>query len=193
MRMRSVLQLLFLVLFISVGYTTERPNIILILADDLGWADTTLYGQTELYETPNLERLAARGMTFNRAYSSHPLCSPTRSSILSGQNPARTGFTTPGGHTKEVRYTPAARPSGSPSQKSNVVQSSTRLDPAMPTLGKLLKEAGYTTAHFGKWHLGDGLHSALEFGFDVDQLQRPWPGSHLPGTVDHSRPRRRTR
>ncbi|MCL4168458.1 UNVERIFIED_CONTAM: hypothetical protein GTU68_009294, partial [Idotea baltica] len=60
-----------------------QPNIVLILADDLGWSDTTLYGQTELYETPNLERLAARGVTFNNAYSSHPLCSPTRSSILS--------------------------------------------------------------------------------------------------------------
>ncbi|MEI8206920.1 MAG: sulfatase-like hydrolase/transferase, partial [Kiritimatiellales bacterium] len=52
-------------------------NVVLILADDLGWADTTLYSKTSLYETPNLERLAARGVTFNRAYSASPLCSPT--------------------------------------------------------------------------------------------------------------------
>ena len=56
----------------------ERPNIVLILADDLGWADTTLYGKTSLYETPNLERLAARGMTFSNAYAASPICSPTR-------------------------------------------------------------------------------------------------------------------
>ena len=155
-----------------------QPNIVLILADDLGWSDTTLYGQTELYETPNLERLAARGVTFNNAYSSHPLCSPTRSSILSGQNPARTGFTTPGGHTKEVRYAPAAKTSAAPHQKSNVVQSSTRLDPAMPTLATVLRDAGYATGHFGKWHLGDAPHSALEFGFDVDipNYNGPGPG-----------------
>ena len=65
-------------------------NIVFILADDLGWADTTLYGHTRLYETPNLQRLALRGMTFHRAYSASPLCSPTRSSILTGRNPART-------------------------------------------------------------------------------------------------------
>ncbi|MCL4147695.1 UNVERIFIED_CONTAM: hypothetical protein GTU68_021993, partial [Idotea baltica] len=57
-------------------------NVVFILADDLGWADVTLYGKTKLYETPNLERLAARGVTFNRAYAASPLCSPTRASIL---------------------------------------------------------------------------------------------------------------
>ncbi|MGB0258313.1 MAG: sulfatase-like hydrolase/transferase, partial [Coraliomargarita sp.] len=60
-------------------------NLIFILADDLGWADTTLYGHTKLYPTPNIERLAERGMTFNRAYSNSPLCSPTRASLLTGQ------------------------------------------------------------------------------------------------------------
>jgi arylsulfatase A-like enzyme len=176
----SILSLFPLLLLASslLADAQEKPNILLILADDLGWADTTLYGETELYETPNIERLAARGMTFTNAYSSHPLCSPTRSSILSGQNPARTGFTTPGGHTKDVRYNPVARASGPPHQKSNVVQSSTRLDPNMPTLATVLKKASYSTAHFGKWHLGDGPHSALEFGFDVDipNYNGPGPG-----------------
>ena len=69
---------------------SQNKNIVLILADDLGWADTTLYGKTSLYETPNIERLAARGMTFWNAYAS-PICSPTRASIMTGQNPARMG------------------------------------------------------------------------------------------------------
>jgi len=76
------------------------PNIIFILADDLGWADTTLYGHTKLYQTPNIERLAKRGMTFTRAYSNSPLCSPTRASLLTGQTPARHGSTRPEHHLK---------------------------------------------------------------------------------------------
>jgi hypothetical protein len=69
----------------------NRPNVLFILADDLGWSDTTLFGTTTFYKTPNIERLATRGMTFTRAYSSSPLCSPTRASILTGLSPARHG------------------------------------------------------------------------------------------------------
>ena len=89
-----------LVLFLSstvFSWAKPAKNLILILADDLGWADTTLYGKTSLYETPNIERLAKRGMTFSNAYSS-PICSPTRASILTGQNPARHGMTSPAAH-----------------------------------------------------------------------------------------------
>ncbi len=67
------------------GFAAEpapRPNIIFILDDDLGWSDTTLYGTTKFYQTPNLERLVKRGMLFTRAYSASPLCSPTRASLL---------------------------------------------------------------------------------------------------------------
>ncbi len=63
---------------------SESPNIVFLLADDLGWSDTTPYG-SEFYETPNIERLAARGMRFTQAYAASPLCSPTRASILTGQ------------------------------------------------------------------------------------------------------------
>ena len=72
-----------------------KPNIVFILADDLGWSDTTLYGTTKFYETPNIERLAQRGMTFRNAYAANPLCSPTRASIMTGLYPARIGITTP--------------------------------------------------------------------------------------------------
>ncbi|MBU3666849.1 MAG: N-acetylgalactosamine 6-sulfate sulfatase, partial [Chthoniobacterales bacterium] len=60
----------------------DKPNVVLILADDLGWSDTTLFGKTKLYQTPNIDRLAKRGMTFTRAYAASPLCSPTRASIM---------------------------------------------------------------------------------------------------------------
>ena len=80
----------------------ERPNLVFILADDLGWSDTTLYGTTRFYETPNIERLAKRGVLFTNAYTAHPLCSPTRSSIMTGLEPARTGFISAAGHLPGV-------------------------------------------------------------------------------------------
>ena len=167
-KMKSVFSLLSLLL-VATTAAAERPkNIVLILADDLGWADTTLYGKTSLYETPNIERLAARGMTFTNAYAASPICSPTRASIMSGQNPARHGMTTPSAHVPDVRFEPIASASGLPHQKCTNVRSATRLKPSLPTLGKVLKKAGYATAHFGKWHLGREPHSPLELGFDVD-------------------------
>ena len=85
--------LFFLAVLSWLGFTPgdeKQPmNVVFILADDLGWSDVTLYGNTDYYETPNLERLAARGLTFTRAYAASPLCSPTRASIMTGQTPAR--------------------------------------------------------------------------------------------------------
>jgi len=151
-------------------------NVIFILADDLGWADTTLYGHTKLYQTPNLERLALRGMTFTRAYANSPLCSPTRASIMTGQTPARHGSTAPQHHTKAVRMQASVAKSAPPGNKALLTQSVTRLDTAYPSLAKLLKAQGYATAHFGKWHLGPEPYSPLEHGFDVDVPHHPGPG-----------------
>ena len=67
------------------------PNVVFILADDLGWTDLGCYGST-FYKTPNIDRLAERGISFSNAYSANPYCSPTRASILTGLYPARTGF-----------------------------------------------------------------------------------------------------
>ncbi|MDP7636937.1 MAG: sulfatase-like hydrolase/transferase, partial [Phycisphaerae bacterium] len=155
---------------------TRPMNVIFILADDLGWSDTTLYGNTSLYKTPNIERLAKRGMTFTRAYSNSPLCSPTRASILTGQTPARHGSTAPAHHTKVVRMKASVRPSAPGSKKAIETNTVTRLDTAFPTLGKLMKTAGYKTAHFGKWHLGPEPYSPLQHGFDVDIPHHPGPG-----------------
>jgi arylsulfatase A-like enzyme len=81
-----------------VAHAADKPNIVFILADDLGWTDLGCYGSS-FYETPNLDRLAKEGMRFTQAYAACPVCSPTRASLLSGQYPARVGVTDyiPGG------------------------------------------------------------------------------------------------
>lgn len=172
---KNILALMAVLISSVTSAAEKQPNILLILADDLGWADTTLYGKTSLYETPNIQRLADRGMVFTNAYS-NPICSPTRASIISGQNAARHGMTQPAGHLADVRLKAEETDRGRPEQKSTNVRSATRIDPAMPTLGTVLRNAGYATAHFGKWHLGKSPYSPLEFGFDIDL-----PHWHGPG------------
>jgi len=152
----------------------DKPNILLILADDLGARDLGCFGST-FYETPNLDRLAARGVRLTNAYSASPLCSPTRSSILTGQHPARTGITAPACHLPKVELT--KRLVIGP-ERVHLANSVTRLKPGYFTLAESLKAAGYATAHFGKWHLGHNLaptdaYEPRDQGFDVD-----WP--HVP-------------
>jgi arylsulfatase A-like enzyme len=167
---------LIFVQFSARAQSSEKMNVVFILADDLGWSDVTLYGKTKYYETPNIERLAARGLIFDRAYSASPLCSPTRGSILTGQTPARNGITAPNCHLKEVLLKAVCPENSSPGNKSIVCKSATRLDSSLPTLAKLIKENGYSTAHFGKWHLGHEPYSPLEHGFDVDIPHWAGPG-----------------
>lgn len=155
---------------------SERPNVLFILADDLGWSDTTLYGNTRFHQTPHLERLAARGMTFTRAYSASPLCSPTRSAILTGLSPARTGITTPNCHVAEEVLAASPGKAAPPSKKSIAPAPPTRLKREYCTLAETLRDAGYATGHFGKWHLGPEPFSPLEQGFDVDVPHHPGPG-----------------
>lgn len=118
------------------------PNIIFILADDLGWADLPTYGNP-FNEAPNIERLAREGMTFTNAYAAAPVCSPTRASLQSGQYPARVGIIDflPGHWRPYEKLTPA----------TNRTQ---YLPLDITTMGEALKKAGYTTGYFGKWHLG---------------------------------------
>jgi len=151
-------------------------NILFILADDLGWSDTTLYGMTTFYQTPNLERLAKRGMKFTRAYSASPLCSPTRSAILTGLSPARTGITTPNCHLPEVVLETSLGESAASNQLTIQPKTPTRLKTEYRTLAESLKDAGYVTGHFGKWHLGPEPYSPLQQGFDVDIPHHPGPG-----------------
>jgi arylsulfatase A-like enzyme len=154
----------------------DRPNIVFILADDLGWSDTTLFGTTKFYQTPNVERLAKRGMLFTRAYSASPLCSPTRSAILTGLSPARTGITTPNCHLPQVVLDAQTGTSAPPDKKSIQPTPVTRLKTEYHTLAETFKAAGYATGHFGKWHLGREPYSPLQQGFDVDLPHWPGPG-----------------
>ena len=155
----------------------DKPNIILILADDLGGRELACLG-SKYHETPNLDRLAARGVRLTQAYSASPLCSPTRSSILTGQYPARTGITAPVCHLPTVQLEKSLGKNENGKVRVLVADSVTRLKPDYHTLAEALKASGYATAHFGKWHLGHNLKAGDAYeprdqGFDLD-----WP--HTP-------------
>lgn len=118
---------------------SNKPNIVLILADDLGWHQVGCYGST-FYETPNIDRLASQGMRFTDAYAACPVCSPTRASIMTGQYPARLHITDyiPGKDEDRILK--------NPDWAKNLPLDTT-------TIPESLKKAGYTSGHFGKWHL----------------------------------------
>jgi len=175
----------------------ERPNVVFMLIDDLGWTNTSLYG-SDYYETPNVDRLGAEGTTFTDAYAASPLCSPTRASIMTGQHPARIGITAPACHVEAERLEDGVPDSGPPDQKVLSNNSATRLSLEHRTLAETLGEAGYATGHFGKWHLGREPYDALSQGFDVDiphtSASGPVGGYHAPwsfwpdhGEVDEAR------
>jgi len=152
----------------------DRPNVVLILADDLGIRDLGCCGST-YHETPNIDRLAARGVRLTNAFSASPLCSPTRASIMTGQHPARTGITAPACHVAQVQLVKGLVPGDA---RVLVANSLTRLRSDYYTLAEALRDTGYATAHFGKWHLGHNLqpgdaYEPRDQGFDVD-----WP--HTP-------------
>ncbi|MDP2335799.1 MAG: sulfatase [Bacteroidota bacterium] len=163
--------------------TANSPNIILILADDMGWADSNPYGST-YYETPNLSRLSREGMLFTDAYAASPLCSPTRASIMSGQYPARLHLTV--AITPPDVFEPKALPPA-PNQYCGDVQNKNHMPLEVFTLAEALKESGYKTAHIGKWHLsvpgGDERFDAKHQGFDF-----VIGGDHLPGPPDYYSP-----
>ena len=176
LRFPAVCLALFMLLCAGADAADAKPNIVFILADDLGWSDTTLYGTTKYYKTPNLERLAKRGMLFTRAYAASPLCSPTRSSILTGLHPARTGVTTPNCHLPQVVLKATPGEKTAPGNKAAGPNPVTRLNTTYTTLAETLKGAGYATGHFGKWHLGPEPYSPLQQGFDVDVPHWAGPG-----------------
>lgn len=153
----------------------RRPNVVFILADDFGWRDTSFNG-SKFYETPNIDRLAARGMRFDQAYAAAPICSPTRASIQTGLFPARLGITQPACHVPQVILEQSVAPKARPEHKARTPNSVTRLKLEYFTLAEALKEAGYKTGHFGKWHLGPEPYDPLHQGFDVDLPHTPVPG-----------------
>jgi arylsulfatase A-like enzyme len=113
--------------------TPSRPNVVFILADDLGWGDLSCYGRPD-YQTPNLDLLASQGMKFTDAYSASAVCTPTRCGFITGRYPARLKIGL-------IEPLPATN-------------HQVGLDPQIPTIASLLKASGYETALIGKWHLG---------------------------------------
>ena len=153
----------------------EKPNVVFILADDLGWMDVQYMG-SKLYETPNIDALASEGMRFMNAYSANALCSPTRASIMTGFYPARVGIITPSCHVDEEIFEQKVPETGPPNVKVLIPNSITRLTHDYYTLAEAMRDAGYVTGHFGKWHLGKKPYDALHHGFDVDIPNSPVPG-----------------
>lgn len=158
-----------------VGAPPPRPNIVFLLADDLGWADTSVYGST-FYETPHIQRLAQRGTTFMNAYAASPLCSPTRASILTGQYPGRLRLTTPACHLPQEILDPRLPVKASANHHVVMPGTRTRLPNDYVTSAEVLKPAGYTTAFLGKWHLGRAPYLPENQGFDLVVGGREHPG-----------------
>jgi len=160
----------------AAATSRKKPNIIFFLVDDMGWMDSTVYG-SRYYDTPNMERLAARSMMFTDAYAANPLCSPTRASIMTGKYPARLGITTPVCHRPPMPDVPLMPESGPPHVKTLIPRSRRFLPPGEYTIAEALRDAGYRTAHMGKWHLGlKPEHWPNVQGFDVCFHGAPDPG-----------------
>jgi len=135
----------------------EKPNIVLIVADDLGWSDLSYMG-SEYYETPNIDKLSKSGMTFYNGYASSANCAPSRATMLSGKY-----------HTEHGIYTVRNSDRGSRKTRKIIpIETKTTLDLDFFVIPEMLKEMGYINGHFGKWHLGDvGFHPE-QSGFDVN-------------------------
>jgi len=156
------------------------PNVVFILADDLGYFDLSAYG-SEFHETPHIDSLAESGMRFTQAYVASPLCAPTRSSIMTGLDPARTGMTYPDIGHQVVRLEKALQARAPAAQAQLFAEPVTVLDTDYLTLGEAFEAAGYATGHYGKWHLGKPPYSPLEHGFEVDVPHTNAPGPLLNG------------
>ncbi len=149
---------------------TGKPlNVLFILVDDLGWTDLRAFGST-FYDTPHLDALADSGMKFTQAYAACPVCSPTRSSILTGQYPARTKNTDYfGGPNPSDPDMPAKKRERMMRYPLLPAEYSERLDAAHTTLAEALKAQGYATFFAGKWHLGPEGSWPEDHGFDINK------------------------
>lgn len=181
--LRSLLPIVLFLVASGFLPASPPPNVVVYLVDDMGWMDSTVYG-SQYYETPNMERLAKQAMRFTDAYAV-PLCSPTRASILSGQYSARHRITSASGHQ------PPAAPEASPyPEKANpsaqflYAASKNYLDPDIVTLAEVLRQAGYRTGHFGKWHLG----LTAEYRPDRQGFETVWHCAPDPGPPSYFSP-----
>jgi len=147
-QLKKSIMLSLLILLVYSNAQSQRPNIIYIMTDDMGYSDLSGYGRKD-YTTPNLDKLASQGIKFVNAYSAGPLCTPTRTAFMTGRYPAKTpvGLIEPLTGSKR--------------------DSTFGLTSDFPSVASLMKASGYETALIGKWHLGHlAQHSPVKNGFD---------------------------
>ena len=158
----------------EVSQAPKKPNFIIFLVDDLGWSDGRVFG-SDLYETPNIDRLAADGMRFTTGYAACTVCSPTRAAMMTGKYPGRTHVTDwIRGHQR-------------PYAKLNVPDWTMKIEASHTTIAEALGAAGYRTASVGKWHLMPNGDSDMndyvpeKHGFEVNIGGNEWgaPGSYF--------------
>ena len=149
----------------------KPPNIVFVLADDLGWSDLGCYG-SDLHRTPHLDQLAAEGLRFTQAYAAAPVCTPTRASIMTGKTPARLHMTI---WSEASQLPPLNRALVPPVTVGDLPHEEV-------TIAEALQNKGYRTAHIGKWHLGDAAHYPEAHGFEVNIGGTMWGA---PNTFYH--------
>lgn len=175
--MKKIVYLIIAAFFVfgCAGAENKKPNVILIFIDDMGWADLSSFGNTDA-QTPNIDKLAAEGISFEQFYVNSPICSPSRVAISTGTYPQRWHIT-----------------SFLASRKFNRERGMANwLDPSAPMLARSLNKAGYATGHFGKWHMGGQRDVAdapyiSEYGFDQSLTNFEGMGAKLlPLTKDET-------
>jgi len=140
----------------------QKPNILFVLIDDMGFADLSLTGNRQV-ATPNIDALARDGMVMTQFYDAAPICSPSRAGFMTGRFPARDRF---------VTYIHNR-------QRNREFNQANWLDPSLPTMPRMLRQAGYATGHFGKWHLGGGRDigdAPLPAAYGFDESYTQWEG-----------------
>lgn len=160
----------------AVDNEAAKPNIVFIFADDWGWGDLSSHG-TDWLDTPNLDRLAREGTDFQQFNVLNPVCSPSRAAVMTGQYPARFSI-----------HQHFASP-----QQNRARNMPDWLDPKAPSLPRMLKQAGYRTAHFGKWHLTNretqGAPTPDAYGYDEAKVFNggaEWPSADVHDTADNT-------
>ena len=153
-----LLVLSFLLTLPTLQSAEDRPNIVIFLADDLGWTGLNCFG-SDFYETPNLDKLAETGMKFTDAYAGCTVCSPSRAALMTGMYPARLHLTS---------FIPGQN---RPYAKLNIPDWTMGLEKSYTTVAEALKAEGYRTWHIGKWHLNFPKEPAdpTQHGFDFSQ------------------------
>lgn len=167
--MKTLLLVLSMIAAGQPAHAAEKPNVVMVFIDDMGWSDLSCFGNTEA-ATPHIDRMAKEGLSFNQFYVNSPICSPSRVALSTGQYPQRWKITS---------YL-AERVNN---EKRGMAQ---WLDPKAPMLAKMLKSNGYATGHFGKWHMGgqrDVGEAPLitEYGFDESLTNFEGLGPRLLG------------